>query len=111
MRVSLFLTIFSSVRADCCNTFSFFGQIVDDSYILTGSANINQRSLDGDRDSELAIGAYQPHRRGGSSGGGEVFLFRMSLFREHLSRSDPVLADPRSEACASFVREAALQGP
>ena len=93
---------------------SFFGKIVDDSYILTGSANINQRSLDGDRDSELAIGAYQPHRRGGCSsggGGGEVFLFRMSLFREHLSRSDPVLADPRSEACASFVREAALQGP
>ena len=83
---------------------------MDDSYILTGSANINQRSLDGDRDSELAIGAYQPHRREGCSGGGEVFLFRMSLFREHLSRSDPVLADPRSEACASFVREAATQG-
>ena len=112
MRVFRFLTSSSPVRADCCSTFSFFGQIVDDSYILTGSANINQRSLDGDRDSELAIGAYQPHRRGGcSSGGGEVFLFRMSLFREHLSRSDPVLADPRSEACASFVREAALQGP
>ena len=111
MRVFRFLTSSSPVRADCCNTFSFSGQIVDDSYILTGSANINQRSLDGDRDSELAIGAYQPHRRGGCSGGGEVFLFRMSLFREHLSRSDPVLADPRSEACASFVREAALQGP
>ena len=111
---SRFLTSSSPVRVDCCSTFSFFGQIVDDSYILTGSANINQRSLDGDRDSELAIGAYQPHRRGGgcsSGGGGEVFLFRMSLFREHLSRSDPVLADPRSEACASFVREAALQGP
>ena len=30
--------------------------IVDDSYVITGSANINQRSLDGDRDSELAIG-------------------------------------------------------
>jgi phosphatidylserine/phosphatidylglycerophosphate/cardiolipin synthase-like enzyme len=25
--------------------------IVDDEYLLTGSANINQRSLDGDRDS------------------------------------------------------------
>jgi phospholipase D1/2 len=33
--------------------------IVDDCYVITGSANINQRSLDGDRDSELAIGAYQ----------------------------------------------------
>ena len=80
-------------------------QIVDDSYIIAGSANINQRSLDGDRDSELAIGAYQP----GRGFPGDVFLFRMSLFREHLNRCDPVLADPCSEACATFVREAALQ--
>ncbi len=33
--------------------------IVDDSYLLVGSANVNQRSLDGDRDSELAIGVSQ----------------------------------------------------
>ena len=33
--------------------------IVDDEYIVIGSANINQRSLAGDRDSELAIGAHQ----------------------------------------------------
>ncbi len=29
--------------------------IVDDEYLLTGSANINQRSLDGDRDSGMSI--------------------------------------------------------
>ncbi|HDI3021501.1 TPA: hypothetical protein PL523_001983 [Cronobacter turicensis] len=29
--------------------------IVDDRYVLIGSANINDRSLDGDRDSELAV--------------------------------------------------------
>lgn len=29
--------------------------IVDDEYILLGSANINDRSLNGDRDSELAM--------------------------------------------------------
>ena len=34
--------------------------VVDDEYVIVGSANINQRSLDGDRDSELAVGAYQP---------------------------------------------------
>jgi hypothetical protein len=33
--------------------------IVDDEYIVVGSANINQRSLDGTRDSEIAIGACQ----------------------------------------------------
>lgn len=37
------------------------GMIVDDEYIILGSANINQRSLDGSRDTEIAMGAYQPH--------------------------------------------------
>ena len=61
-------------------------QIVDDSYVITGSANINQRSLDGDRDSELAIGAYQPAHVASleAAASGDVFLFRMALFREHL---------------------------
>lgn len=34
--------------------------IVDDEYVIIGSANINQRSLDGSRDTEIAMGAYQP---------------------------------------------------
>ena len=29
-------------------------------YMIQGSANINQRSMDGARDTELAVGAYQP---------------------------------------------------
>ena len=33
--------------------------IVDDTYILVGSANINQRSMAGTRDTEMAIGAWQ----------------------------------------------------
>ena len=36
--------------------------IVDDTYIIIGSANINQRSMAGTRDSEIAIGAFQPHK-------------------------------------------------
>ena len=35
--------------------------IVDDEYAIMGSANINQRSLEGSRDTEIAMGAYQPH--------------------------------------------------
>jgi hypothetical protein len=34
--------------------------IVDDEYVIIGSANINQRSLEGTRDTEIAMGAYQP---------------------------------------------------
>uniref|UniRef100_A0A804LVJ8 phospholipase D n=1 Tax=Zea mays TaxID=4577 RepID=A0A804LVJ8_MAIZE len=37
------------------------GMIVDDEYVILGSANINQRSLAGSRDTEIAMGAYQPH--------------------------------------------------
>lgn len=37
------------------------GMIVDDEYVIIGSANINQRSMDGSRDTEIAMGAYQPH--------------------------------------------------
>lgn len=36
------------------------GMIVDDEYVIVGSANINQRSLEGTRDTEIAMGAYQP---------------------------------------------------
>jgi phospholipase D1/2 len=35
--------------------------IVDDAYIIVGSANINERSMAGDRDTEIAMGAYQPN--------------------------------------------------
>lgn len=37
------------------------GMIVDDEYVILGSANINQRSLSGSRDTEIAMGAYQPY--------------------------------------------------
>ena len=33
--------------------------IVDDDYVIIGSANINQRSQDGTRDTEIAVGASQ----------------------------------------------------
>ena len=92
--------------------------VVDDSYLITGSANINQRSLDGDRDTELAVGMFQPQHvltraRDGSAPHrpgprGEVFNFRMSLFREHLHVMDPVFVEPSASACARRVREMAL---
>lgn len=34
---------------------------MDDEYVILGSANINQRSMGGSRDTEIAMGAYQPH--------------------------------------------------
>lgn len=37
------------------------GMVVDDEYVICGSANINQRSMDGSRDTEIAMGGFQPH--------------------------------------------------
>ncbi|XVE82422.1 hypothetical protein DITRI_Ditri16bG0003500 [Diplodiscus trichospermus] len=37
------------------------GMIIDDEYVIVGSANINQRSMAGTKDTEIAMGAYQPH--------------------------------------------------
>ncbi|KAJ6704343.1 PHOSPHOLIPASE D [Salix viminalis] len=37
--------------------------IVDDAYILIGSANVNQRSMDGRRDTEIAIGMLPAQKR------------------------------------------------
>ena len=50
--------------------------IVDDSAVIVGSANINQRSMAGSRDTELALLAHQPTEtlltRGGHLPEGEM---------------------------------------
>ncbi|CAI9274333.1 unnamed protein product [Lactuca saligna] len=83
------------------------GMIVDDEYVILGSANINQRSLEGSRDTEIAMGAYQPyhtwaHRR--SSPHGQVFGYRMSLWAEHMGILESDFERPESIECVRRVR-------
>eukprot|EP00850_Spirogloea_muscicola_P018224 SM000165S02185 [mRNA] locus=s165:68144:71459:+ [translate_table: standard] len=86
--------------------------IVDDEFIIVGSANINERSQSGTRDTELAMAAFQPHHtwatgalsspppRGGPPGPrGEIHGFRMSLWAEHVGSLDNVFLDPKSLEC------------
>ena len=44
-------------------------RIVAVQYIIIGSANINQRSMDGSRDTEIAMGAFQPKHCTGNTKG------------------------------------------
>ncbi|CAN6475697.1 unnamed protein product [Victoria cruziana] len=84
--------------------------IVDDEYIILGSANINQRSLDGSRDTEIAIGAYQPHHsraKKQSSPHGQVYGYRMSLWAEHLGMLEDCFSRPHSIECVERVNELA----
>ncbi|KAJ8774836.1 hypothetical protein K2173_017282 [Erythroxylum novogranatense] len=82
--------------------------IVDDEYIVVGSANINQRSMDGARDSEIAMGAYQPfHLAARQPARGQVHGFRMALWYEHLGMLDDTFVSPESEECVRKVNQIA----
>lgn len=59
--------------------------IVDDKYMIIGSANINDRSLLGSRDSELAMVIEDPD---GGYGKGSIFEFRCRIFDEHFGMSE-----------------------
>ncbi|OVA15973.1 C2 calcium-dependent membrane targeting [Macleaya cordata] len=82
------------------------GMIVDDEYVIVGSANINQRSLAGSRDTEIAMGAYQPHHAWEAKRRhphGQVYGYRMSLWAEHLGMVDDCFREPQSLDCVKSV--------
>ncbi|QHO48804.1 hypothetical protein HN51_000817 [Arachis hypogaea] len=81
--------------------------IVDDEYIIIGSANINQRSMDGGRDTKIAMGAYQPHHLATSQGvaRGQIHGFRLSLWYEHLGMHEDTFLNPESEECINKVKQ------
>ncbi|KAG6703074.1 hypothetical protein I3842_07G065800 [Carya illinoinensis] len=86
------------------------GMIVDDEYVIVGSANINQRSMAGTKDTELAVAAYQPHHTWAGrkkQPRGQVYGYRMSLWSEHLAVKDACFEEPESLKCVKTVNEIA----
>ncbi|GKV06309.1 hypothetical protein SLEP1_g18209 [Rubroshorea leprosula] len=83
--------------------------IVDDEYIIIGSANLNQRSMDGARDTEIAMGAYQPFHLTSKqvSARGRIHGMRMVLWYEHLGRLDNAFLQPESLDCVQKVNQIA----
>lgn len=78
---------------------------MDDEYIIVGSANINQRSMDGGRDTEIAMGGFQPHHlTSNERPRGQIHAFRRALWFEHLGDADAAVFDcPESEGCVKLV--------
>lgn len=80
--------------------------IVDDKIMVLGSANINQRSLSGSRDTEIAIYAYQT-KKGTShlDGRGDIYKFRRRLWDEHFSELDDrsIFRHPERGRCVRAV--------
>ncbi|GAY43366.1 hypothetical protein CUMW_073940 [Citrus unshiu] len=88
------------------------GMIVDDEYVIIGSANINQRSLEGTRDTEIAMGAYQPRHTWASKLSnpyGQVYGYRMSLWAEHIGAIEECFNRPESLGCVRRVRSLSEQ--
>ena len=78
--------------------------ITDDVYIIAGSANINQRSMDGTRDTEIAVGCRQDEF-GLDNPFGDVCAFRKSLFTEHFVGWRKEFEDPSSQECIKISAE------
>ncbi|KAH8503170.1 hypothetical protein H0E87_014469, partial [Populus deltoides] len=82
----------------------------DDEYVIVGSANINQRSMAGSKDTEIAMGSYQPHHTWGTKKKhprGQVYGYRMSLWREHLGEVDELFMEPDNLLCVKRVNHTA----
>ena len=89
--------------------------IVDDKTVILGSANINDRSMLGTRDSEYAVMINESARLNSKMDGKDymaanfAYSFRVNLFAEHLGidPKDPILADPLSDKFLELVQNTA----
>ncbi|XAR73730.1 Phospholipase D [Bertholletia excelsa] len=107
----------SSVKVSDAEKFQRFmiyvhakGMIVDDEYVILGSANLNQRSLAGTKDTEIAMGAYQPHHTWFGKKHrphGQIYGYRMSLWAEHMGMLEERFEEPESLGCVKKVNEIA----
>ncbi|KAK2992468.1 hypothetical protein RJ640_011607 [Escallonia rubra] len=91
------------------------GMIVDDEYVILGSANINQRSMEGTRDTErlfilkLMITTVRTldivhFVTTFASDSHLVYGYRMSLWAEHLGVIEDCFASPESLECVRRVK-------
>ncbi|XP_071710398.1 phospholipase D delta-like [Rutidosis leptorrhynchoides] len=86
------------------------GMIVDDEYVIVGSANINQRSLAGSKDTEIAMGSYQPHHTWAARKRhphGQIYGYRMSLWAEHLGTLEECYKEGETLECVRRVNQVA----
>jgi len=80
--------------------------IFDDEYIIVGSANVNQRSMDGTRDTEMCIGAFQSDFVNSDDElKGYVQRFRLALWASHCGETMDVHLQPSSLDCMTAMKE------
>ena len=89
--------------------------IVDDKTVILGSANINDRSMLGNRDSEYAVMINETAKFNSKMDGKDylaanfAYTFRINLLAEHLGvdPKDPILSDPLSDKFLELIQNTA----
>ena len=107
-----FFKAFSWLNMSIWQTIAKIGRclhfVVDDEYIIIGFANINQRSMDGVQDTEIAMGAYQTfHLSTRQPARVQIHGFRMALWYEHLGMLDNSFLHLESVECVQRVNQIA----
>jgi phospholipase D1/2 len=85
--------------------------LIDDRYMIIGSANLNERSLNGARDSEIGVSLWPSDDSTIQTCIDEARAFRREIWAEHLGPKfpPPDIDDPSSPACIKAVRDAAME--
>jgi len=78
--------------------------LVDDRYVLLGSANLNERSQAGGRDSEIGVGIW-PNMAGQDAGAREIRSFRRRIWSEHFGTLPAGWETPEVASCAKAVQQ------
>ena len=60
--------------------------------------------MDGQRDTEIAIGCYQSRDMSGQKHRRDIHAYRMSLWYEHTGRAEQLFQDPASLECVVMMR-------
>jgi phospholipase D1/2 len=83
--------------------------IVDDAVTIIGSANINQRSMDGARDSEIGVASFQPAflPTETSIPHGDIHGFRLHCWASITNKMEEVFKNPSSVECVRRMNEIA----
>jgi hypothetical protein len=79
--------------------------IVDDRYLILGSANINERSMSGDHDTEICVALWPGSNRTEAACETAIRGLRQSLVMEHLGTLPPNVDQPYTPECRDFLQQ------